>query len=213
MFTTIIIIVIILFGIVGTSSSKALKPGETRIEVDVPNPEKCQDKTMLDFIAETPNYKLEPIFKKYIGLGLLLKPLFLDAYHDKIRTGFLIRSVYYERAGITEVPPQTADEIIYTIHKRIEKERESYTNELELEIAGVHVPTRKSFIKNYCEELDMVELVPEPRNKFDKNAIKVRCNERLIGYIPSSDTQEVNAYLSYKNYDKGYLTAEIIIEY
>lgn len=37
------------------------------------------------------------------------------------------------------------------------------------------------------------ELVPEPTNKHDKNAIAILCDGKRIGYIPADETDEVRA--------------------
>ena len=206
---------------IGSVSKPALKPGDTRMEVDAPHPERCQDKTMIDFIAETANYKLEPIFKEYARLGYIIKPLYMDAYFEKLNKNYLNRKLYYEKANINEDPPRTADDIINEIRQQRDEERAAYKNSATFEVTGVHIPARKSFIKNYCDEDDWVELVPEPSNKFDKNAIKVRCNNKLIGYVASIDTLEVKeiiknphyAYISNKLDLDNYITVDITIEY
>lgn len=41
-----------------------------------------------------------------------------------------------------------------------------------------------------------VQLVPEPNNEYDKNAISVRLNGKTIGYIPTEDTKEVKTRLN-----------------
>lgn len=76
-----------------------------RIEVDVPNPEKCQDKTMIDFISSTPNYKLEPIFKEYSKLNLILKPIYIEAFNQKINIGSIDTDYFHTQIGI-ELPTE-----------------------------------------------------------------------------------------------------------
>lgn len=91
-----IIIVVFLFVI----SKSGPVENKIKIEITAPNPERCQDKTMIDFINKTENYKLEPLFKEYVKNKLILKPIYIEAFNQKINKGFLDLSYFYSKAGI-----------------------------------------------------------------------------------------------------------------
>ncbi len=40
---------------------------------------------------------------------------------------------------------------------------------------------------------DQVKLVPEPSNRYDKNAIKVLWFDELVGYVPKEDTYKIKS--------------------
>lgn len=75
-----------------------------------------------------------------------------------------------------------------------------FENELTVWVSGVHVPKRKSYILNNLFEGIPVDLIPEPTNKFDANAIKVVESEVLIGYIPADKISIVKPILLNDHY-------------
>jgi hypothetical protein len=68
---------------------------------------------------------------------------------------------------------------------------------------------------------DEVYLLKEPKNKFDKNAIKVDTIQGVIGYVPKSETNKIKQILknNHKSYiesifdDDGFVECNIIIYY
>lgn len=119
----------------------------------------------------------------------------------------------------TKKPPED----LYTkslIHP-VKVETSTVENTLFFEVTGVHISNRKNHLINNCSEYDQVELIPEPNNEYDSDAIKIKCNGKLIGYIKSDETELVhdilklnyNAYISTLDYDGGYINVEITIDY
>jgi collagen type III alpha len=47
-----------------------------------------------------------------------------------------------------------------------------------------------------CELMVTVQLVPEPKNKHDSNAVSVRCNGTTVGYLPREDAARYVQVLS-----------------
>lgn len=78
--------------------------------------------------------------------------------------------------------------------------RDLFENSLVVWVSGVHVPKRKSYILNNLFEGIPVDLIPEPTNKFDTNAIKVVESEVLIGYIPADKADLVHPLLLNDHY-------------
>ena len=70
---------------------------------------------------------------------------------------------------------------------------EIYTNEFY--VAGVRF--RKNWKDNLSkiEEGDLLNLVAEPTNPYDPNAVQVFHNEVLLGYVPKKFSAEVASYL------------------
>lgn len=60
----------------------------------------------------------------------------------------------------------------------------------KFDVKGLQVVSYRINLRN-CEIGDEVELVPEPTNIYDTNAIKVICNNRHIGYVPKEKTKNV----------------------
>src|SRR5690606_14631747 len=121
---------------------------------------------------------------------------------------------YYKEFSI---PRSTIDE-----HGIEKKERSSsYQNSEYFDVAGAFVKHRKSHLLNHCFVGDEIELIPEPKNPHDPDAIKVRCNGKLIGYVPRTDTDWVHkaikgdyyAELIYKDTDGYSVDAEIEINF
>lgn len=66
---------------------------------------------------------------------------------------------------------------------------------LEFYVAGVQFrPEGATTIKN-LEEGDELDLVPEPTNKYDPNAIQIVADGKHIGYVPRKFSAEVAAML------------------
>lgn len=97
MWVLIVIVIVVFLVIVGNSGPVENK---IKIELDVPNPEKCQDKTMIDFINDTDNYKLEPVFKEYVKRKILLKPIYIEAFNQKLTKNHLDIDYFYSILGI-----------------------------------------------------------------------------------------------------------------
>lgn len=99
------------------------------------------------------------------------------------------------------------------------KHLSNFKNDYKFNVAGVH--EYKYEILNFCKTNDIVYLIPEPDNKFDSDAIKIMCNELLIGYVPSYDTDEVSkllnrnyfAYIENLEKDPGWINVKIKIAY
>ncbi len=89
------------------------------------------------------------------------------------------------------------------------------------DIAGCFVKNRKTHLLNNCFVGNEVKLVPEPNNKYDSNAIRIRCNGKLIGYIKADETDVVHnildndyyAYITVIDDFDNYVSAEIAVEY
>lgn len=82
-----------------------------------------------------------------------------------------------------------------------------YENSLRVYLAGTHIASRKNYILKNGWDTMPVELVPEPKNKFDKNAIAVKHEEKLIGYIPEDKTQMIHPILE-KEYEAAFESME-----
>ncbi len=54
---------------------------------------------------------------------------------------------------------------------------------------------------HHCVEGDQqsIELVLEPTNKYDSNAIAVKINDKFIGYVSRENTKNVHQFLKRKN--------------
>lgn len=63
------------------------------------------------------------------------------------------------------------------------------------------------FIDEYYIQLDDIELVYEPTNKHDKNAIMVMANGLKIGYVPAELCTEIKNIL--KKYDVDHITSRV----
>jgi hypothetical protein len=97
----------------------------------------------------------------------------------------------------------------------------SFKNSETFELTGIHIANRKNRIKKTCEENDEIIVSPEPKNKFDRNAIMIENYDGKIGYIKSEDTYEVHQLIGDDHYSfisliddfDNFLTVEITILY
>lgn len=67
-------------------------------------------------------------------------------------------------------------------------------SEKKFYIAGVQHHLLNTVI-NQLEEGDELDLVPEPTNKFDPNAIRIEYDGVMCGYVPKKFSAEVAALL------------------
>lgn len=79
--------------------------------------------------------------------------------------------------------------------------------EREFFIAGVKFHDLKDVISQ-LNEGDEFELVPEPDNKFDSNAVALKINETMCGYIPKTFSAEIAAAI--ETSDDGSIVCQII---
>lgn len=74
-------------------------------------------------------------------------------------------------------------------------------NEL-LDIIYMDVQT-ESYARIYKYEdltFNDIKLIPEPDNKYDKNAIKILISDHHVGYVPKNETRTLKKYLNNDNY-------------
>jgi len=61
-------------------------------------------------------------------------------------------------------------------------------------VAGVQHHHLHKVIKE-IEEGDYLDLIPDPSNKFDPNAVRIEHNSTMLGYVPKKFSAEVSAAL------------------
>ena len=97
----------------------------------------------------------------------------------------------------------------------------SFENISEYEVTGVHVENRKKYITENCSEYDEVSLKHEKNNQYSNRAIHIKHHDKIIGYIPEYEVEDVHqilktdyeAKISEIDFYGGYLTVKINIEY
>jgi hypothetical protein len=137
---------------------------------------------------------------------------------DYVPTSELIRRteerIASSKALIAEIRAKEGNE---TILENAESETGNYE---EYELTGVHIPNRKNYVLNYCNEYDELELKHEKNNKYSDKAIVVKHNGKKIGYIAEYDVEEVHeiiknpftSHIAEIEYDGSYLTVRIALE-
>lgn len=106
-----------------------------------------------------------------------------------------------ERLKQSDLRIAESNKIIEKLKAERQERIANYTSSIAFDVAGVHVPNRKSFIRNNCIEGDYIELVPDPNNPHGKDAVKVRCNGKLIGYVPAEDSYEIFHIIKNQDYE------------
>lgn len=66
-----------------------------------------------------------------------------------------------------------------------------------------------AYTKSGRSESCQAELVREPKNKFDKNAIRCEIQGKLVGYVNKEETEHVAAHMRKKRISKMSVTANI----
>ncbi|SDW55169.1 hypothetical protein [Flavobacterium degerlachei] len=97
----------------------------------------------------------------------------------------------------------------------------TFQNNSEYEIVGIHVENRKKYITANCSEYDEVFLKHEKNNQYSNRAIQIKHLNKIIGYIPEYEVEEVHeilkneyeAKISEIDFFNGFLTVKINIEY
>ena len=121
----------------------------------------------------------------------------------------------------TELRIQESKKLLEEIREKYPKTENNFGNFSEFEVTGIHIENRKKYILDNCNEYDEVTLKHEKNNKFSNRAIVVKHNNKIIGYIPESEVEEVHeiiknnfeAKISEIDYDGSFLNIKINIEY
>ena len=71
-----------------------------------------------------------------------------------------------------------------------------FDKKLNFELSGVHLKKVRKFFEKEAFEYLIVDLVPEPNNPNDKNAIAVHYMEQNIGYVERKATNGVSKLLN-----------------
>lgn len=176
-------------------------------EIEVPNPENSNPKSVIEFIDHYDSNVIEPVYNQLISLNKKIPPILDAAFKEKIQNHYLSKEIYLWNLSIEN-------------RKIIEDELEKYPNKYIFELKGLHE-------NKYVEKLksniiyDEVWLTEEPENLHDTNAIKVENLEGTIGYVPKNETFELKeillkdfkAYIHKIERQENYLFSEIIIYY
>lgn len=167
LFITIAIIAFLIIANLG-SKNKKLNPRQFVMEVTLPNPEKCSYQSFKEYVDKTTVFELKNVLKELDKQGVYLKPDFRQLIENKTK------KTYY----IEEKPYVFKDE-----------QKITNPNKKIIEIKGVHLVHRRKNILENCFEGDLVDLVPEPTNEYDKNAVMVKKFGKLLGYLDAKKTK------------------------
>lgn len=183
---------------------------EKFLKMDLPNfnydePIKC-----LLYINEIPQrYVKNAMYNLEID-GRVNNRIYLQAFNEKDSKGSIDLQKYLDKFKIFErgnFRIEINDVVGYEFYDI-------------LNVAGVHLDYRKSYIVDKISEGDAVILIPEPENEFDNNAIQVVHNNFPFGYIPAINCKSVRELMAkdYKVfiYDlvyqvDGFVDVEIIL--
>jgi hypothetical protein len=73
-----------------------------------------------------------------------------------------------------------------------QRERREPEDEFDFMVAGVHAEGRPRIVSRYVNSGDRVQLVPDPNNAFDDNAVAVLLTDgQQIGYVPRDEADDV----------------------
>lgn len=107
---------------------------------------------------------------------------------------------------ITHIPfPEHGSDHAATINDdcdTVEIVGESHYQNALIEIFGTYTESGRS-------ESCQAELVREPKNKFDKNAVRCEIQGKLVGYVNKDEAEDVAAHMKKKRITKMTVTANI----
>lgn len=210
----ILIVAIIIIFFISKSGSKSVemknnnKTESFNMDIELPNPEKSNPKDVIEFINDYQSIVIEEVYKKLKSLDNKIPPKLDAAFKDKIQNGAIIKENYLWNMSIE-------------YRKIIQDDLEIFKNKYSFELKGLQENKYREKLKD-CIIYDEVYIKLEPKNKFDKNAIKVESLDGIIGYVPASETYEVKNIIEnneYKVYieniesDMDFISTQIIIYY
>jgi len=206
MIWALIIFIIVVF-IVFVNKNNTQKIEQQIVEIDVPNPETSHPKKIINFINDYDSGVIKQVHEQLIKSNKEIPSNFEIAFQEKIRNGFIQKEKYLWETSLEE----------YDI---VQNEIQNFNKKYTFEIKGLQNNTYRKSIKN-CIKYEEVFLENEPKNKFDKNAIKIFCIEGNLGYVPATETFEVGEIISkhHKSYlesifeNDNFIEAYVIIYY
>ena len=91
----------------------------------------------------------------------------------------------------------------------------------EFTLTGIHIPNRKKYILDNCQQEDKVEFIVEKNNPVNPLAIAVNHKGKLIGYIGDDDLDHAHDFINYEHeglitsidYDGDHLTVDVELGY
>lgn len=190
----IIILVVIVFLIISNSKPKKnnLKPGQIELEVSMPNPATCSYQSFKDFVDRSTTVELNAVLKELDKRGVYLKTSFRQLVENKIKQFYYVEETIEPINEFVSANEYFDNDIIETKEEPFvfkSEQKIADPNKKIIEIKGVHLKYRKSNILENCFEGDLVDLIPEPTNEFDKNAVMVKKHGKLLGYLDSKKTK------------------------
>lgn len=209
MFWAVIIGLVLLILLFGKKANKSVDNySNSRTEnIEVPVPGIADDKRVIDFISIYDRSVIKQTYEQLIQKGIIFPEQLRLAFAEKINKGYITKEDYYWRISIED--KQVEDENLI-----------EYTDKLYFELKGVHVSAYRKKIKN-CVIYEKVQLIKDPNNKYDKNAIKVIAVNGIIGHVPAEETELLQTIISgdhkafiedITNYN-DYLDVTIIVYY
>lgn len=179
----IAIVGIIIMVIVDIKKQELTKHLQNKIiQIKAPNPENSHPKKVINFINEQDLFTIKQVFNQFIELGINIPKELKYAFEEKIKNGFIKKENFLWNISLEE-------------YDFIQDEIEKYSNNYVFEVKGLQEDRYRKPLKG-CIIYDELQLIPEPQNRFDKNAIKIKSPEGLIGYVPAQETEEIKKILN-----------------
>jgi hypothetical protein len=176
--------------IVDISKKKSHKESQEKaIQISAPNPENSHPKRVINFIDEHDLFTIKQVYAQFKEMEINIPMELKNAFEEKIKNGFIKKENFLWNISLEE-------------YDFIQDEIEKFSNRYTFEVKGLQENKHRKSLKN-CIKYEELQLIPEPRNRFDKNAIKVKSPEGVIGYVPAIETLEVKKILDQKH--KAYL--------
>ena len=193
----IAVFVIIIFTASNTNDSKKsqAKNSEIRtIDLDVPNPIKNPE-GFLDFIEKTDATYLWQIESQLDYTNNLQNIILRKALNDKSATGKFDKLHYLKILSKAKENTYSESELTENLDQKLEFVT-------SFKIAGTFISNRKENLIFNIDEGSIVILERDPYNKFDENAIVIRHDKSIIGYVPRNETNEISEIIKYNHIAK-----------
>jgi hypothetical protein len=203
----LIVTLVVLFLILAAAGKQQAKQSQQKkspMEVSIPHPDKGDQGELFYFLADLDSENARKVKKQFKELGVTSK-LTYSVLDSIALNGYLFVE---EFAGK------------FSNHKFALNYYDlgNFQETIEFTAKGVHIPERIPFLKRLVHYTKL-ELVPEPDNPYDPNAIKILDTHfNLIGYVPSEMTWEIQLFIDddhhafAKHVERvGYFDLEVIV--
>ncbi|HPF91991.1 MAG: hypothetical protein H6592_13310 [Flavobacteriales bacterium] len=150
---------------------------QTTTGISVPGPDTAHPREVIEFIHIHDASVVRQVHEQLIGLGIDIPEPLNNVFVSKIKNLYIVKKDWLWSTSAID-------------YQKANAELHTFNQSVSFELAGVHIPRNRKALEE-CIVYEEIKLIPEPKNKFDPNAIQVTSAAGTLGHVAASDCASI----------------------